>query len=225
MSRGLFVTGTDTGVGKTLVACALLRALASTGKSVIGMKPVAAGSEAGRWPDVDALRGASSAVAPASLVNPYAFEPAIAPHIAAALAGTRIDIEVIARACEELSGRAEIVVVEGVGGFLVPLNERETVGHLARRLGLPVVLVVGMRLGCLNHALLTSAQIEATGVRCAGWVANCIAPEMEQLGANIDSLRDRFDFPLLGIVPFERNPVPARVAQFLSLDSLAEAPA
>ena len=225
MLRGYFVTGTDTGVGKTLVACALLRALAASGKSVIGMKPVAAGSEAGRWADVDALAGASSVAAPAKLVNPYPFDPAIAPHIAAANAGVRIDIETIARAYEELSRRAQIVVVEGVGGFLVPLNEGDTAADLARRLALPVVLVVGMRLGCLNHALLTSAQIEAAGLRCAGWVANCIAPNMEQLSANIDSLRDRLDFPLLGVVPFQRNPVPARSAGLLSLDSLAEAQA
>ena len=225
MLRGYFVTGTDTGVGKTLVACALLRALAATGKSVVGMKPVAAGIEAGRWADVQALAGASSVAAPAKLVNPYAFEPAIAPHIAAASAGARIDIETIARAYEELSRRAQIVVVEGVGGFLVPLNERDTSADLARRLALPVVLVVGMRLGCLNHALLTSAQIEAAGLRCAGWVANCVAPHMEQLSANIDSLKDRLDFPLLAVVPFQRDPVPARIAGLLSLDSLAEAQA
>ena len=225
MPRGFFVTGTDTGVGKTLVACALLRALASTGRSVIGMKPVAAGSEEGRWADVDALTGAGSVAAPANLVNLYAFEPAIAPHIAAASEGERIDIETIARAYEELSRRAQIVVVEGVGGLLVPLNEQHTAADLARRLALPVVLVVGMRLGCLNHALLTSAQIEAAGLRCAGWVANCITRDMEQLSANIDSLKDRLDFPLLGVVPFQRDPVPARVAGLLSLDSLAEAEA
>jgi len=225
VSSGFFVTGTDTGVGKTLVACALLRALASTGKSVIGMKPVAAGSEGGRWSDVDALAGASNVDAPDRLVNPYRFDPPIAPHIAAAIAGSRIDIEAIARACEELLRRAQLVVVEGVGGFLVPLNERETAADLARRLALPAVLVVGMRLGCLNHALLTSEQIEATGLRCAGWVANCIAPDMPQLDANIDALRERLDCPLLGVVPFQRDPAPDRVARFLSLDSLMEAPA
>lgn len=223
MPRGYFVTGTDTGVGKTLVACALLRALAATGKAVIGMKPVAAGSEGGRWMDVDALAAASSVTAPAKLVNPYAFEAPVAPHIAAAIAGARIDVETVARAHEELLRRAQVVVVEGVGGFLVPLNERDTVADLARRLALPVVLVVGMRLGCLNHALLTSAQIEAADLRCAGWVANCIAPDMEQLNANIDSLKERLDFPLLGVVPFQRDPVPARIARLLSLDSLAEA--
>jgi len=120
---------------------------------------------------------------------------------------------------------ADVVIVEGVGGFLVPLNERDTAADLARRLALPVVLVVGMRLGCLNHALLTSAQIESAGLRCAGWVANCLAPDMERLDANIDSLRDRLDFPLVGVVPFQGDPAPGSVVRFLSLDSLAEAPA
>lgn len=225
MPRGFFVTGTDTGVGKTLVACALLRALASNGRSVIGMKPVAAGSDGGRWPDVDALAGASSVSAPAKLVNPYAFEPAIAPHIAAAIAGTRIDVDAIARAYDELSRRAQIVVVEGVGGFVVPLNERETTADLAQRLALPVVLVVGMRLGCLNHALLTSSRIEAAGLRCAGWVANCIVPDMAHLNANIDALKQRLGCPLMGVVPFERDPAAARVARLLAVESLAEAPA
>jgi dethiobiotin synthase len=134
VGRGFFVTGTDTGVGKTLVACALLRAFASGGKSVAGMKPVAAGSEDGRWSDVDAMVQASTVRAPERVMNPYAFEPAVAPHIAADLAGTRIEIEAIARAYTELSRRAEIVVVEGVGGFLVPLNTRETSADLAVRL-------------------------------------------------------------------------------------------
>jgi dethiobiotin synthetase len=222
VSRGFFVTGTDTGVGKTLLACALLHAFASDGKSVVGMKPVAAGREAGRWADVDALAGASTVHAPAALVNPYAFEHAIAPHLAAELAGVQIEIEVIARACAELSRRAELVVVEGVGGFLVPLNARDTVADLARRLALPVVLVVGMRLGCLNHALLTRKQIEACGLRCAGWVANCITPGMSHLDGNVRALEQRLDCPRLGTIPFDVDPKPAGVAARLALGSLAE---
>ena len=225
MPLGFFVTGTDTGVGKTLVACALLHAFASSGKSVAGMKPVAAGSVGGRWADVDALVEAGNIRAPASLVNPYAFEPAIAPHIAAELAGARIEIETIVRAYGELSRRAEIVVVEGAGGFLVPLSARETGADLARRLGLPVVLVVGMRLGCLNHALLTRGQIAASGLRCAGWVANCIVRDMPQLEANIRALKERLESPLLGVVPFQRAAGPAQVARLLSLESLMEATA
>lgn len=223
MSQGFFVTGTDTGVGKTLVACALLRAFAGAGKSAVGMKPVAAGSEAGLWADVEALASASSVRAPTSLANPYAFEPAIAPHIAADLAGVRIEVETIVRAYEELRRRAEIVVVEGVGGFLVPLNARDTGADLASRLALPVVLVVGMRLGCLNHALLTRAQIETCGLRCAGWVANCIVPDMPHLNANIRALEEQLDCPRLGTVPFQRDPRPEILARLLALETLIEA--
>jgi dethiobiotin synthetase len=223
VGRGFFVTGTDTGVGKTFVACAILHAFARTGKSVAGMKPIAAGSENGRWADVDALAGASTVRAAARIVNPYAFEQAVAPHIAAELSGVEIDLEAIARAYEELSRLADVVVAEGAGGFLVPLNERETSADLAMRLGLPVVLVVGMRLGCLNHALLTRRQIEASGLRCAGWVANCILPGMPHLEGNIRALEQRLACPLLGALPFQREPVPARVAPLLSIDRLAGA--
>ncbi len=225
MGQGFFVTGTDTGVGKTLVACALLRAFARTGKSVVGMKPVAAGREAGRFADVEALANASTVSARPQVVNPYAFEPAIAPHIAAELAGFEIGLEPIARAYEELSRLAEVVVVEGAGGFLVPLNATQTGADLAMRLGLPMVLVVGMRLGCLNHALLTRRQIEGSRLRCAGWVANCILPDMPHLEGNIRALEQRLDCPLLGVVPFRLDPVPAEVAPLLSLESLVEATA
>lgn len=225
MGQGYFVTGTDTGVGKTLVSCAMLRAFAANGKSTVGMKPVAAGSEGGRWSDVDSLVSASSVRAPAKLVNPYAFEPAIAPHISAELAGVRIEIDVISRAYSELARRAEVVIVEGVGGFLVPLNARDTAADLARCLGLPVVLVVGMRLGCLNHALLTRAQIDACGLRCAGWVANTIVPDMPQVDANIRALEDRLGSPLLGAVPFQRDPGPEGVSRLLRLENLIEATA
>ena len=225
MGQGYFVTGTDTAVGKTLVACALLRAFARTGKSVVGMKPVAAGREGGRWADVEALANVSTVQARARIANPYAFDPAIAPHIAAELAGIEIDLETIASAHEELSRLADIVVVEGVGGFLVPLNATQTGADLAARLGLPMVLVVGMRLGCLNHALLTRRQIEASGFRCAGWVANCIFPDMPHLNGNVRALEQRLDCPLLGVVPFLREPTAAGVAGLLSFDALIESAA
>jgi dethiobiotin synthetase len=225
VGQGFFVTGTDTAVGKTLIACALLRAFARTGKSVVGMKPVAAGREAGRWADVEALAHASTVSARPQIVNPYAFEPAIAPHIAAELAGVEIALEGIARAYEELSRLAEVVVVEGVGGFLVPLNATQTGADLAMRLGLPMVLVVGMRLGCLNHALLTRRQIEASRLRCAGWVANCILPGMPHLDGNIRALEQRLDCPLLGVVPFSTDPSAAQAAGLLSLGPLSEATA
>ena len=222
MGQGYFVTGTDTGVGKTLVACALLRAFAQEGKSVVGMKPVAAGREQGRWADIEALANAGTMQARARIANPYAFDPAIAPHIAAELAGVEIDLETIASAHEELSRLADIVVVEGAGGFLVPLSATQTGADLAARLGLPMVLVVGMRLGCLNHALLTRRQIEASGLRCAGWVANCIFPDMPHLDGNIRALEQRLDCPLLGVVPFLREPTTAGVSGLLSFDALIE---
>jgi dethiobiotin synthetase len=225
VGHGFFVTGTDTGAGKTLIACALLRAFARTGKSVVGMKPVAAGREGGRWADVEALVHASTVKARRQIVNPYAFEPAIAPHIAAELAGVDIALEPIASAFEELSRLAELVVVEGAGGFLVPLNATQTGADLAARLGLPVVLVVGMRLGCLNHALLTRRQIEASRLRCAGWVANCILPDMPHLDGNIRALEQRLDCPLLGVVPFLRELTPAVIAGLLSFDALIESAA
>jgi dethiobiotin synthetase len=225
VGQGLFVTGTDTGVGKTLVACALLRAFAGTGKSVVGMKPVAAGTEGGRFADVEALAHASTVSARPQIVNPYAFESAIAPHIAAQLAGVEIALEPIASAYEELSELADVVVVEGAGGFLVPLNAMQTGADLAMRLGLPIVLVVGMRLGCLNHALLTRRQIEESQLRCAGWVANCILPDMPHLNGNIRALEQRLDCPLLGVVPFRQAPSAAQVARLLSLEPLWEATA
>lgn len=203
MGQGYFVTGTDTGVGKTTVSCALLRAFAAQGKKAVGMKPVGAGSENGRWHDVEQLIAASNISAARTHVNPYAFDPPISPHIAAQQAGIDIDLAVIQRAYQALSGQADIVIVEGAGGFLVPLNAQQTGVDLARALNLPVILVVGMRLGCLNHALLTAQAIRAAGLPLTGWVANCIDPQMMTLEENIATLEQRLDGPLLGIVPFD----------------------
>ncbi len=204
--RGVFVTGTDTGVGKTLVACALLRRLAAEGVSAIGMKPVAAGcaeTAAGRVnEDVEALLAAAGVRAERALVNPYALREAIAPHIAAAHESVRIDLERILESFDRLRRIADAVVVEGVGGFRVPLNESQDTGDLARMLGLPVVLVVGMRLGCLNHAMLTQETVLSRGLRLAGWVANRIDPRMERCAENIAFLRRAIAAPLLGDVPF-----------------------
>jgi dethiobiotin synthetase len=154
------------------------------------------------------------------MVNPYAFEPPIAPHIAAALAGTTIRAGTIAAAYARLSAMADVVVVEGAGGYMIPLNERETSADLARLLGLPVVLVVGMRLGCLNHALLTRQAIGASGLECAGWVANCIEADMPRLDENIAALIQRLDCPLLGRVPFNRDLHARDLAPLLAVESL-----
>jgi dethiobiotin synthetase len=215
---GLFVTGTDTGVGKTLVACALLHALAGRGLRVAGMKPVAAGREPdGTFHDVEALIAASSVRAPREWVNPYAFDPPIAPHIAAARAGVRIDISCIRDAWARLAAMADATVVEGAGGFLVPLNEGEDMARLAAALALPVVLVVGMRLGCLNHALLTAEAIAGRGLAFAGWVANRLHPAMDAFDDNLATLRERLPAQCIGVIPHLQHPSGADAAHYLDL--------
>lgn len=216
MSRGFFVTGTDTGVGKTVVACALLRAFAARGKSAVGMKPVAAGFADQADDDVEQLIAASNIQAPRQLVNPYALPLPIAPHIAARHAGVEIDIETIAGAYRRLAALAEIVIIEGVGGFKVPLNERDDTTDLARRLALPVILVVGMRLGCLNHALLTADAIRASGLTLAGWVANQIDPAMQMFDANVQALEERLSGTRLATLAAQSAAQSAVVASGLS---------
>jgi dethiobiotin synthetase len=215
-----FVTGTDTEVGKTVAAAGLLRALARAGHGAVGMKPVAAGIEDGRYADVERHRAAGNRAAPAHLVNPYAFEPPIAPHIAAALAGTEIRLDRIVAVHRELAALADVVVVEGAGGFMIPLNDRETSADLAVALGVPVILVVGMRLGCLNHALLTQEAIRARGLAFAGWIANVIAPGMPHLDRNVETLVERLRAPLLGVIPHRPGITDDEVADRLELASL-----
>ena len=212
-ARGFFVTGTDTGVGKTEIACALLRAVSRMGFHAAGMKPVAAGA---RWLgarrsnyDVEALVAASTTRLPRRLVNPYLLTAPIAPHLAAKEAGIELRIEVLLDAYRELVRRAGVVVVEGAGGFLVPLNERADMGALAARLRLPVVLVVGMRLGCISHALLTREAVERRGLALAGWVANRIDPHMRRYSENVAALGARMRAPLLAEVKYMRSK-PAR---------------
>jgi len=217
--RGLFVIGTDTGVGKTEISCGLLRAYARQGKAVVGMKPVAAGlsrTRAGlRNADVEALRRESTVRAARALTNSYAFVPPIAPHIAARDASVDIRADAIVRAFRALAMRADVVVVEGVGGFRVPLAPRFDTADLAVRLRLPLVLVVGMRLGCLSHALLTIEAIEARGLALAGWVANRIDPRMRRYRENVSALRERVQAPLLGEIPY----CDARRRRTLSVDA------
>lgn len=202
---GFFVTGTDTEVGKTEIACGLIRSLERSGWSAVGMKPVAAGARrvrgALRNADAERLDRASRVRAPKSYRNPYLFAPPIAPHIAAAEAGVELDLGVIARAYIELGRRADLVVVEGAGGFCVPLGEQFDMGDLARRLRLPVILVVGMRLGCISHALLTAQAIDRRGLTLAGWIANRIDADMKRYRDNVRTLQRRIDAPLLADVP------------------------
>jgi len=183
------------------------------------MKPVAAGAMAGAWrnEDVAALAQAGNVAAERTAINPYLLAEPIAPHIAAQAERVVIDLSVIEHAFARLSALADVVVVEGVGGFLVPLSEREGTGDLAVRLALPVILVVGMRLGCLNHALLTIDAITARGLRLAGWVANRIDPQMRKAAENIEALRERISAPLLGDVPYLSPPDRGVAARSLHL--------
>ena len=214
--HGYFITGTDTGIGKTLVACALLHALSSRGLRAAGMKPVAAGAQRSggelRNEDAERLAAASSVTVPRTLLNPYCFELPIAPHIAAREAEVSIELEPILRAYHALAQRADVVVVEGIGGFCVPLNAREDTADLAQRLALPVLLVVGMRLGCLNHALLTVQAIRAKGLQFAGWIANRVDPTLAAAECNVAALAERLAAPLLGDIEFMAAPDPRRIA-------------
>lgn len=219
MTPGFFVTGTDTGVGKTCVSLGLMRALQSQGRCVLAMKPVASGcvaSEAGvRNDDAEQLRAQASIAASYELVNPYALEPAVAPHLAAHAAGVGIEIPVIEAAFTQLAALGDCVVVEGVGGWSVPINEIETMADLALALNIPVIMVVGIRLGCLNHALLTADVIRRSGVRLAGWVANHVDANCELQDQNVRALCQRLGTPLLGDFPYMagRDLSAARFAQ------------
>ena len=222
---GYFITGTDTGVGKTTVTLGLMQALQQQGRRVAAMKPVAAGCEVTpdglRNEDALRLQQASSVVLDYDLVNPCAFAPPIAPHIGAGAAGETMELDKLVNKYKEIKRRAGCVLVEGAGGWLVPLNARQTLADLAQGLGLEVVLVVGLRLGCLNHALLTAESIRAHGCRLAGWVANRLPGEMTAVDANIEALSARLGCPLVGYVPLLARPSAAEVAGHLSVAALA----
>jgi len=200
-----FVVGTDTEIGKTLIAGAMLHALTKTGVRSAGMKPVAAGAELrdGVWhnDDADVLAAEASVALPQELTTPFLLRQPTAPHIAAAQEQRTIELEHILTCYRQLTGLADAVVVEGVGGFRVPLNDKHDTADLAQQLGLPVVLVVGLRLGCINHAMLTVEAIAARGLQLAGWVANTVDAAMLNGDANITALKSRIQAPFLGRVP------------------------
>lgn len=217
-----FVTGTDTDVGKTLISCALLHGFAAQGLRVAGFKPVAAGcDDHDHNEDALRLRAAGNVQATYGQINPYCFTQAAAPHLAAKFAGVRINLDRILESYRELATLADRVIVEGAGGFCVPLNESEDGADLARLLKLPVILVVGMRLGCLNHALLTRDAILRRGLKMAGWVANVLDGDMKMRDENIAALQERFDAPLLGVVPHYQGAPDAReIVQHLDFSLL-----
>jgi dethiobiotin synthetase len=209
--REYFVTGTDTGVGKTLVAAGLLLAAGRRELRTVGIKPVAAGVKRRPGPDGETLvnedalvlQGTATLHLDYELVNPYALEEPVAPHVAAAKSGIALDVAGLVLHFERLRELDfELMIVEGAGGWLVPLNDNETLADLCAALKMPVILVVGMHLGCLNHALLTAAAMAGAGVRMAGWVANCLQADMPAFQENLQTLRDRLPAPCLGVLPF-----------------------
>ena len=209
MKQAFFVTGTDTGVGKTYVACKLIRDYVAQGYKTIGMKPVAAGGDLvdGQWVNDDVLKleQASNVKAPRELINPYSFKEAVAPHIAAEKAGIEVKIDVIKQAFQALAKLADIVIVEGAGGFLVPLNNQQSMADLPAALDIPVILVVGMKLGCINHSLLTVEAIKARGLKLHGWVANQIEPEMDFYDENITTIAEKTHLNSMFLSEFHPN--------------------
>ncbi len=211
MKPGYFITGTDTGVGKTVVSALLVREFARQGRQVAGLKPVASGCEltaAGlRNEDAVLLQACSSLELPYESINPFAFKPAIAPHVAASRTNVMLKSENLVQKVNNIRELADIVIVEGVGGWMVPLNESETMADFARALSLPVILVVGMRLGCINHALMASQAIHVTGLELSGWVANQVDPEFcsdsSVYEANVRTINGFSGAPCLCEIPYQ----------------------
>jgi len=223
--KGFFITGTDTGVGKTRVSSGLLKALARSGLKAVGMKPIASGAtmtpEGLRNEDALALQAAASLKRDYALVNPYCFAPPIAPHIAALDAQVEISLDQIRAAYAALCRDADAAVVEGVGGWQVPLSPALELPDLAREFDLPVLLVVGLRLGCLNHAQLTARAIRADGLELAGWVANAVDPDFQRPEANLATLAAELQAPLLGQLPYAPKTRPHEVAGLLKIAATA----
>ncbi len=221
MNKGYFVTGTDTGVGKTLISAALIHSLCEKGLRVSGMKPVASGcvrkNGGFRNEDADRLLEASNVDADYNLICPYRFLEPVAPHIAAKESGVDISIAHIAQCYRQLYSCSDAVVVEGVGGWQVPINEKQTMSDVAIDLALPVVIVVGGRLGCINHALLTAESVMTSGLLVAGWVFNQLEPDILQLAAVRQSLISRMPGVLMADIPWQEEPDPVALSTELDL--------
>lgn len=224
MARGFFITGTDTDVGKTTCALGLMAAFKNAGLTVAAMKPVSAGceqtSQGLRNEDALHLMQKASVEIPYETVNPYAFEPAIAPHIAAEEQNVKIEIDTIKRMYQEIAAQVDIVVVEGAGGWLVPINETETMADINQVLELDVIQVIGLRLGCLNHALLTAESITTHGCTQAGWIANTLTQEMPNQIKNLETLHQRLNGEFLGLVPTLINPEASSISRHISINPL-----
>ncbi|HSN00032.1 MAG TPA: dethiobiotin synthase [Rudaea sp.] len=225
MSQAIFIAGTDTGIGKSVVSATLLAALNANGHRAVGMKPVASGcretAQGLRNEDAELLIAHSADAPHYAQVNPFALPVAIAPHLAAAHAGVEVRLDPIVAAFAALSTIADFVVVEGVGGWMVPLSDTLMQADLVRALRLPVILVVGLRLGCLNHAQLSARAIIADGCKLVGWIGNRVDPAMDCVEANIATLRARLPVPCLGVVPFASTPDPCALAPHLRATAVA----
>ena len=225
LPRGLFITGTDTDCGKTLIASAVIHAYRRLGLRVVGMKPVASGSAMHNGVlvnnDVESLTSAANVELPADIVNPYIFEPAISPHFAAADKGVRIEKERILSAFKQCQEAADIVIVEGAGGWRVPLGDGLDIATLAKAMDLPVLMVTGLRLGCINHTLLTFDDIQAKGCQIAGWVANLIDENYGFIDQTITSIQSEAPAALLARVPWLEDPDAEKLASAIDLKQLA----
>ncbi len=223
--RAYFVCGTDTGIGKTLVAASLLKAASNEGLRTIGLKPVAAGCEktdAGfRNEDALILAETASEKLPYEQVNPLALEAAVSPHLAALKAGKMVNVDRLVGYCRGAMMKShDFCVVEGAGGWRVPVSPRESMSDLAKSLGLPVILVVGVRLGCLNHALLTAEAIQRDGLQIAGWVANRLDPNMAMIDENVETLIRELRAPLIGQIPHMSETDILQTSQLLDINKL-----
>ncbi|MFP3977783.1 dethiobiotin synthase [Marinobacter sp. KMM 10035] len=226
--KTFFVTGTDTGVGKTMVSAAILEAAKATGKRTLGMKPIASGCdntlEGLRNDDALMLQRAATESLAYDLVNPIALEPAIAPHVAAVQAGRAVTAARLIGFCRGMQMRpADLLLIEGAGGWRVPLNDREVYSAVPRELGVPVILVVSLKLGCINHALLTAEAILNDGLVLAGWVANrteSAAMSCEQ--ETLDYLKGQLPTPCLGVMPWFEDVDPKTLSAYLNINSLFE---
>lgn len=222
MSQRFFVTGTDTEVGKTFISCALLRCAQRRGLQSLGLKPVAAGvNKAGENEDALHLMQHAALKLPYEQVNPVCLKSPLSPHIAAAKEGVSLSAQMLLDLLVE-PDQAEFTLVEGAGGWLVPISNSETLADFAGLLAVPVVLVIGMRLGCLNHALLTAEAIRASGLKLAAWVANQIDPNMSAIDENLKTLEQRIGAPCLGKVPYFVDAQPTWAAQYLDISKLID---
>ncbi|PCI21501.1 MAG: dethiobiotin synthase [Piscirickettsiaceae bacterium] len=226
MTIGFFVTGTDTGVGKTFVSCQLMHAIKNHGRSVVGFKPVASGAkvESGSIKNEDALQlqQASSIRVSYDLINPYCFAEAIAPHIAAERSNTNIELSKIKSCYQQLANKADVVIVEGAGGWLTPLTVTTGFDSIAESLNLQVILVVAVRLGCINHALLTEQAIKAAGRTLVGWVANCIDSDFQNIDETISTLEQKVSATYLGKINYQQQGCAQKFNNYINISSILD---